>query len=552
MTAEADQPARNPPDGTRDDDAETDATVVEAPAEEGEERGASPQRVAENLLDRLLYKGVLPRYAFPTDVVSFYVFDKANSTRFRPQYQYAPSQGLPVALSQYAPGKEIWIDGKLWISGALYSPMSEDRFQAWQERRLYLECKLCRYARTYSQGEVERGEVRDCPACGSGESFGPARNWIRPPGFAHPVGVDEGTSLDDQPARSYATRAKLVASGPADPDSWEALAPAIRQHYKRRPLLVTNSGPRQEGYSYCFKCGLIEPTANPARTVTGPHDKPYPDEREQNCSRGASTHGLVLGTDFISDVLLVSITVARPLILRPEFLATHVALRTVAEALTLAATRRLEIEPGELQAEYRPALSSGGHQGMEAEIYVYDTLAGGAGFARRMGELGLEGFEAAVALLEDCPAGCDHSCYRCLRSFKNRFEHQLLDRHLGASLLRYLLHDAPLELDARRMARATDRLYEDLARQGLDGVEFIRGTTIDVPGIGEVNAPILARTGNGERIIGVHAPLTPGHSSDEGLSQAAEFSMTPVQLIDEIKVASNLPAASKEVIQELA
>src|SRR5439155_2670223 len=108
-----------------------DAIVVEAPAEEGEER-ADPRRATENLLDRLLYKGVLPRYAFPTDVVSFYVFDRERSTRFRPAFRYAPGQGLPAALSQYAPGKEVWIDGKLWISGALYSPMASERAEAWQ------------------------------------------------------------------------------------------------------------------------------------------------------------------------------------------------------------------------------------------------------------------------------------------------------------------------------------------------------------------------------------------------------------------------------------
>ena len=35
------------------------------------------------LLDRLLYRGVLPRYAFPSDVATFHVFDRDRSTRFR-------------------------------------------------------------------------------------------------------------------------------------------------------------------------------------------------------------------------------------------------------------------------------------------------------------------------------------------------------------------------------------------------------------------------------------------------------------------------------------
>jgi hypothetical protein len=216
-------------DDHRDDD---DATVVEGQAETDEERPGA-RRAVENLLDRLLYRGVLPRYAFPTDVVSFHVFDRDRSTRFRPEFQYAPSQGLPAALTQYAPGKEVWIDGKLWRSGALYSPMSSDRFEAWQQRRLYFECSVCHYAATREFDAAERGQVENCPACGSESTFGSAKNWIRPPGFAHPHTWDEGTSLDDQPARSYATRAKLVAGGPATEEGWRPVTERILLHQVR-------------------------------------------------------------------------------------------------------------------------------------------------------------------------------------------------------------------------------------------------------------------------------------------------------------------------------
>src|SRR5690606_6422105 len=56
----------------------SDEEDTEDPAEDPEEPNA--RRTQKNLLDRLLYKGVLPRYAFPTDVVSFYVFDIDRST----------------------------------------------------------------------------------------------------------------------------------------------------------------------------------------------------------------------------------------------------------------------------------------------------------------------------------------------------------------------------------------------------------------------------------------------------------------------------------------
>src|SRR5690349_3026347 len=94
------------------------------------------------LLDVLLYKGVLPRYAFPTDVASFFVFDAAAS-QYRPEFKHSPQQGLTVALSQYAPGKEVWIASQRFISGAIYSPYGDDRRDAWQKRRLYYECERC-------------------------------------------------------------------------------------------------------------------------------------------------------------------------------------------------------------------------------------------------------------------------------------------------------------------------------------------------------------------------------------------------------------------------
>jgi len=58
-----------------------------------------------------------------------------RSTLFRPIFRFTPSKGLPIALSQYAPGKEVWIGNKLWTSGAVYSPMRNDRYRAWESRR---------------------------------------------------------------------------------------------------------------------------------------------------------------------------------------------------------------------------------------------------------------------------------------------------------------------------------------------------------------------------------------------------------------------------------
>jgi ATP-dependent helicase YprA (DUF1998 family) len=529
-----------------------DETNLEAQDEVGEETpGGDPAWL--NLLDRLLYKGVLPRYAFPTDVATFYVFDADRSTSYRPMFRFTPSQGLPVALSQYAPGKEVWIANKLWTSGAIYSPMRDDRFLAWQSRRLYYECSVCHFAETTPFEEAARRERKDCVACGGAGTLGPATNWLRPPGFAHPVGRPEGTSPDDQPAKSYATRAKLTAPTPADEEKWTRLNNRLRVHHTRQHLLVTNRGPREEGYTYCTKCGLIEPSALPQGTAGAAHRKPYPDPRDPNCAGERATKGLMLGTDFITDVLLISMTVEPPLRLGPGVLATDVVLRTLCEAIAKAACAKLELEASELQAEYRPALTAAGRDGREAEIYLYDTLPGGAGFAQRVGRLGLPVFEEALRILQACPENCDRSCYRCLRSYKNKFEHDLLDRHLGSSLLQFVLTGAPPLLNADRLQRSADLLYQDLERQGLDGLHLRRNERISVPGLRDVIAPILATNSSNERfVIGIHGPLTPDEPADAALRELKEFSTaTPVILVDELVIRRNLPAATADLIDRL-
>lgn len=533
-----------------------DAAPQDEEVEEGDsgEDGAelpSEPRSQTNLLDRLLYKGVLPRYAFPTDVVAFHVFDRDKSEPFHTEFRYAPSQGLPIALSQYAPGKVVWIDNKEWTSGAIYAPMHKERFQAWRDKWLYFECQVCHYAKHFPYDQAERGEERDCPACGAEGKFGKAMNWMRPPGFAHRAGDEPGTSPDDAPANSYATRAKLVAEGPEEESAWDHVTSRLEQTYRRDTLLVTNTGPRSEGYTYCTLCGLIEPTKGATGVVSGTHPKPYPDEREPHCQGSASTRGLVLGTDFISDVLLVRLKVDKPITLRPELLSTQVALRTIAEALTIAATSELGVDASELQAEYRPALTPAGNRGLEAEIYLYDTLAGGAGFTRRVHGYGISIFRKALERLENCPADCDASCYRCLRSFRNRFEHGLLDRKVGAALLKYVLDGTVPTLDDVRVGQSIDKLLADLQSRDIDGIEFFKNEPVTIAGLGTVTAPLLARGKGRDRIFYIQSPLTRDQPPTQGLWDAKELGGVPVYPVDDMVVMRNLPVASQQVLRWL-
>ena len=545
--------AIRPGPGEADPDIEEDPEdeSEEAP-EEGEERPSQASSPGK-LLDRLLYCGTLPRYAFPTDVATFHVFDRDRSTRFRPIMSFAPSQGLPIALTQYAPGKQVWISGKCYSSGAIYSVMADDRHEAWTSKRVYMECSECGFARTFETGEASRGEVRDCIACGGDGTFGPARYWMRPPGFAHPVDVDEVTSPDDMPETSYATRAKLTMGTPDDEAQWFQSNERIRALRERRHLLVSNTGPKREGYTYCTKCGRIEASTDPSPKLAAPHKKPYPeDDDKQVCDGIGPTRHIVLGTDFITDIVLFSMRVAAPLSLRPGQYPTLVALRTASEALAKAACQILEIEPGELMAEFRPALTPDGMDGREAEIFLYDTLPGGAGFASQFADLGLELYRHALRLMKTCPEGCDASCYRCLRSFKNKFEHGLLDRHVGAELLEYLLNGTLPEFDEHRLQASTLRLFHDLQRQSEGELEFTLDAPVSMNGA-TVQAPILAKTREGRHfVIALSGPLMIDYPADPRIRALGEGgSGLDVIVENELLVRGNLPSATRIIMQRL-
>lgn len=553
---------------TDDDEAdqpeESVDTASETNADEDNIDDATPEvddaaprsgQAQDMLLDRLLYCGILPRYAFPTDVATFHVFDRNRSSVHRPVMRFAPSQGLPIALSQYAPGKQVWISGKCYTSGAIYSVIKGERFEAWEHRSVYIECSNCGFADRITDGSVERDFIGDCRACGGIGTYGPARNWIRPPGFAHPIDEDEVTSPDEIPETSYATRAKLTMGTPGEDEDWEAINERLRLFKTRRHLLVSNTGPAQEGYDYCLKCGRITSTEQPLEFLWQPHAKPFPsDDNNRICPGDRQAKHVVLGTDFITDVALLSLRVDAPMSLRPGNTTTDIALRTLCEALAKAGCELLGIEPGELLAEFRPALTPDGRTGLEAEIFIYDTLPGGAGFSTRLTQHSKDLLDRALDLLKNCPAGddCDTSCYRCLRSFKNKFEHRLLDRHVGAELLEFLITGVQPAFNASRIDAATDILFKDLERFDNEGITIQRNAVIDFDGR-DNTVPILATTAKSEFVIGVSAPLSESHPANPNIALLRDKRPDIRVIIEnELLVRNSLATATRNVRRAIA
>ena len=129
----------------------------------------------------------------------------------------------------------------------------------------------------------------------------------------------------------------------------------------------------------------------------------------------------------------------------------------------------------------------------------------------------------------------------------------LLDRHVGAELVEYLLSGTLTEFDAQRLQNSTTLLYNDLLRQGLSGVEFQRDVAFSLANHDDVELPILAVTNRGERFaIALSGPLTTDHPAASSLSDlVGQSNNLRLILVNELLVRGNLPAATRDVRERL-
>ena len=178
-----------------------------------------------------------------------------------------------------------------------------------------------------------------------------------------------------------------------------------------------------------------------------------------------------MGTQFPTDVLLLRMMLQEPVVCQvappPGQLtaAGRVAASTAVEAITLAASRILQIDEGELAGNWVPVA---GALGGAIDLFLYDTLPGGAGYTRLTQAALVEVLHEAMKLLDHCEGRCPAACYRCVLHYGNRFLHHGLDRHLGAALLGHVLFGHVPVLSEEDASRLTDQVSSVLRLRGVD------------------------------------------------------------------------------------
>jgi len=513
------------------------------------ERLAAPDQ--EELLEFLFQHGLLPSYAFPTDLTAFLVDELAKS----PVTGYSeyvvverPPQAIEKALSEYAPGRLVVIDKETYRSGGVFAdtfPTTHDRAAPLFESPVNIvHCEVCSYVQDLSGEELLED---DCPVCASQliqeemiipEVFGPEKARAIPEG-------------DRDQDITYATMAQFpVPVGYDDLPTFDSLGDRVAYTIASdRSLVMMNKGQlvgeNFSGFWVCEKCGA----ATVEQPNAGQHARPYHiefDFRQEYPSRqcNGDYRKVFLGHVFKTDLLLIRLTLASPMAINTQDIITlrtvEDALHSIAEAIRLAASRhqQLDIDPSEFGVGFR-LVSEGNQEELILDVYLYDTLSGGAGYAELAGSHVEEILNATLSLLEDCTGGCDNSCQDCLRHYYNQYVQERLDRHLASSLMRYALYGELPIIQGGDQSRLLDRLRRLLE---LDGVECVSEAPIE----GSV-VPLLANK-NGRRIaIGVRSALLDKNEFDHELFELDHLTDLNVRVLNQFILSKNLPDIHHEI-----
>lgn len=356
----------------------------------------------EDVLSFLSRKAVIPKYGFPVDVVEL---DTQRTQQNQEAFEVLLQRDLSIAISEFAPTSKLVANKKVWTSYGLKRVAEKE----WP-RKFYKRC-----ARHNLFFQWERGQPEPPTPCGDRLTVS---EYVIPR-FGFVTDRDKPKEPTSRTARVFTTRPYFAGSLGADAGiiTFPLDSPLITMKKASPGLMaVLCEGRREKGFYICGRCGAG------FRKREKTHKTPY----GQDC-RG-TLEQVSLGHEFVTDVLQLQFHPEPKGDIEPVWFAYSLAY-----ALVEGAAEVLEVPSTDLSATV-----AHGEQYPVPPIILYDNVPGGAGLVAR-----LEDEKALKACLEaalkriggNCGCDEDTSCYGCLRSYRNQFAHQYLQR---GPVMRYL------------------------------------------------------------------------------------------------------------------
>lgn len=351
----------------------------------------------ESVLSFLSRKAVIPKYGFPVDVVEL---DTQRTQQNQDSFDVLLQRDLSIAISEFAPTSKLIANKKVWSSYGLKKVAEKEWPQKFYKR--------CRKHNVFL--EWERGQPEPPTPCECGNRLTPFEYVI--PRFGFVTDRNKPQEPTSRAAREFTTRPYFAGSTGPDRGiiDMPSKSPLISMKKASPGLMaVLCEGRRGEGFYICARCGAG------FRKRERSHKTP----QGQDC-RG-TLNQVSLGHEFVTDVLQLQFHSGPKANLEPISFAYSIAY-----ALVEAAAEILEVPSTDLNAAVAHSA-----QYAVLPIILYDNVPGGAGLVARLEREPVfkSCLQSAVKRVGgNCGCDEDKSCYGCLRSYRNQFAHQFLQR----------------------------------------------------------------------------------------------------------------------------
>lgn len=406
------------------------------------------QLLDQFLVTALSRAAVIPTYSFPVHSIRLEITEKRGASADHGAGVDATLQldrDAALAIGEYAPGAEVVAGGRIWTSRGIVR-----RAREFMPTRFYRICDSCQHPDIRDQRE----QILDlCPQCGA-ISTSRRHSFIEPTAFItaydESAGRDPGSSrlrqrsIDEARLLTHAPFAAFDDTDIAGIRTFFAPAQPTAGESQGR-LFVVNRGTKGFGYLWCSKCEHAQAAPTLMEEVEAKHKNPRTGEE---CSVQRLRYSTDLGHVFETDIRAIAFSRTIPAFndafddlerkgKRKGF------LRTLTEAIRIAAARLLEADVRDLRATYE-------FRNQRPSVVLSDSVAGGAGYVRRLLD---EGAFSAGALIEEsievlsCAAECSSSCVKCLNDYGNQAYWDDFDRHPVLGWVRTLMKEESLRPD---------------------------------------------------------------------------------------------------------
>nr|WP_246200094.1 DEAD/DEAH box helicase [Maribacter luteus] len=406
------------------------------------------------VLGYLAEDGFLPNAGLPTGIVDFEKItlsdlQKKNQTKFKEN----PSYPISRALTEFAPGNHILIDGLNYKSSGI---IMKNTWGNEGERNEIQACKNCGYQRIL---DVDEKITDNCPNCNRSNSFvgielgehkANFTELVEPVGFAIDL-YKEPTRVISEKAKPQYLEPLLLNIAPWNTDQPGYLDFRTSEQEKKAQILFYNTGDG-EGYSLCLDCGRVETS----------HDKldghyrlrgGKNNDGENLCAAQHIHDHIILGGRFKTDFTEIRLKNGSGSFVNDKALTYSLGVifcKTLAEYLAIE-----ESELGFGIKKYK-----GYHT-----IFIYDTAKGGAGYASQFNIHIKEILQHALTILEHC--NCTKACTKCLIDRSSQWHIEDLDRHLALDWLKLAIdNELPDELKGgkRKVSSIFGSLRDEVKR----------------------------------------------------------------------------------------